>query len=71
MKNPVKTESKPVAESTEVQALITGICCAECRRALTAAFSSLGKLLLQHDKSNCSQSLKHFEPPTVNLKEAK
>jgi len=68
-----KPEVKPEApgEIQGVVALFGPVYCGACQRALTAAFSSKGKLQLQHDRSDCIHAGKHFELPTVTLHEAK
>lgn len=64
-------QSEPKPEVEGVISFFGPVYCGVCQRALTAAFSSKGKLQLQHDRSDCIHAGKHFEPPTVMLREAK
>jgi len=59
-------------ESVKVQVFVGGVFyCPECRHAMVNTCSSIGKLTVQHEKSECIYSGRHFEPPTVELQPIK
>jgi len=70
-KEPKEPKVEAAEEPKGILALFDAISCAACQRRLVAAFSSKGKLQLQHDRSDCIHAGKHFELPTVTLHEAK